>query len=179
MTSKLHFDLELTVMSCGNNHNKNAINMNTDTEMIKYFENHQEKLEKLYNWVQEDSIDHYPLYPQDNKDVLENISDQRLEEYNKLMKELSIIRFLHPLKFEGNWSAVSFYYDQNRPNRNLELSKGFLFTARNIKERNDKLITSHVTTNNLDDELKNVHSVNSYLYKQINGGWYLFLLLEK
>jgi hypothetical protein len=155
-------------MSC-NNQTKNDIP--SDSQMIEYFSGHKSDFEQLSLWVQQDKLDHFPLFAQEEKSKIAlDISEDRAKEYTNLMAKLSIARIWHPFKLEGRNTIVFTYFEKG--NATWEVEKGFEYRPNDIVVEDTNFIENDLWNEALKYD-------NATLYKKIDDNWNLFLTYDR
>ena len=165
------FAFALLVGSCGQ---KQPIP--TDAQMIEHFELNKTLFEELCSMIENDALDHFPLFAQEKRDsVLLSISADRELEYDLLMKKIQIQSFwdCNPYQeAEADKNSILFFYFV-KGDATWGIEKGFEYVFdRSIED--DK----EFTEKELYDLVIEKHE-NCQLYKKINDNWNLFIFYDR
>lgn len=166
MRTTLLIIILILIMGCKNKNKESMIP--SDIEMINYFNQNKNYFDNLYLMIEEDKLDHYPLFAQEKRnDISLPISEYRESEYKTLMEGLNLIRFYHPYK---GHKIVYFIYATSG-DATWGIDKGYEFYGEKMQEK------EFINNELLDEALKK--NVNTLLFKQINESWNLFLMYDR
>jgi hypothetical protein len=145
----------------------------SDAQMIEHFNLHLADFKKLCSWIEEDNINHFPLYSNEKRDgVVLTIPKEREAEYDTLMSKTGIISFSHPYRYRDVKSQTIQFYYFGKGDATWGIDKGYEYDPgkEEMQERftNNELLNEALTLN------KNV-----FLYKVINENWNLFLIYDR
>ena len=161
--------ITISFMGCTS---KRIQEMPTDAQMIEHFNQYQKELEKLYLMIKNDSINHYPLFAQEEGKTL-SISSNRQLEYDFLMKKIQIksLWYSNPYQNSVNESVLFFYFGKGDATWGID--KGYEYVPDKYNETDKEF-----TEEELYDVAMKKHE-NCNLYKKINNNWNLFLMYDR